>query len=183
MLLLIGCGEGSGTDPELDRGVGGTGGEMADLGAGGSGGTQQPDAGVPYIELGTGDRRYQVLEDEQIIPVIQGIQGGYHVWGAIRGDGFPDQDVIVDLTLSIDDHIYAQAHYTEPLFPRGADGLYDYPAVAVIFDSNDDVAPTNGLPMLLRAEVTPRDGMTLFDERVVIPDCCVLPTGMRTDPP
>jgi hypothetical protein len=41
--------------------------------------------------------------DFQDAAMAQGIQGGFHVWGAFRGAGFEPRDVIYEATLTTDD--------------------------------------------------------------------------------
>lgn len=54
-------------------------------GSGGGGGssTCEPPAGVGVFAMGTGERCFEPLTDGQEVPLMQGPQGGYHVWLAI----------------------------------------------------------------------------------------------------
>jgi hypothetical protein len=45
------------------------------------GGPKQSSAS---LELGTGDQRFITLNDGDPVPIIHGLQGGYHVWGSVR---------------------------------------------------------------------------------------------------
>lgn len=42
------------------------------------------DAGPPFIELGTGTREFEPLDDGDDIFIVQGPQGGYHFFGSLR---------------------------------------------------------------------------------------------------
>lgn len=134
-----------------------------------------PDAsaeGEGWVELGTGARRYEPLSAGQEVPIIAGIQGGFHVWGGFRGDGFADDEVRIRFELSRDGVSYAAADYTEFGLPRGRDGAFDYAAVAVVFCDNDEVQASSGQTMTLRLAVEAADGQVLTDAIEVVPRCC-----------
>lgn len=44
-----------------------------------------PDA--PRLELGTGTARFTRVEDGDVLPMVHGAQGGWHVWVAVRAEG------------------------------------------------------------------------------------------------
>ena len=134
-------------------------------------GVPEPDARAPFIEIGTGRRRWEPLVAGQEVPIIEGIQGGFHVWGAVRGDGFPAEDVEVAFELWLGERMVGEANYTEPEFPRGDDGLYDYPAVAVVYAENGEVRASSGMTMNLRVQVRSA-GQTFEDAVDVVPVCC-----------
>ncbi len=134
-------------------------------------GVPPPDATQPFVQVGTGRRRWEALEPGQEVPIIEGIQGGFHVWGAVRGDGFGATDVTIDFELHLDGRLVAEAHYEEPEFPRGDDGLYDYPAVAVIYTENAEVRRSTGSTMELSVVVT-SGGDRLEDSVQIVPVCC-----------
>lgn len=134
-----------------------------------------PDAAVGWVELGTGTRRFEALEPGQEVPIIQGIQGGYHVWGGFRGGGFDDSDVRLRFWLDLGDTTLGRADYSEfGLPPSRTDAdVYDYAGVAVVYESNDDVVPTAGRTMTLRIEVSSMgDGQVMTDSVEVVPICC-----------
>lgn len=145
-------------------------------------GAAPEDAGPPvdastaggWIELGTGARRFETLEAGQEVPIIMGIQGGFHVWGGFRGAGFPDDDVRLRFWLELDGEDIARADYFEFGLPRDrADpDLYAYAGVSVVYDSNDTVEPTSGRTMTLRVEVTADDGQVMRDSLEIVPICC-----------
>lgn len=125
-----------------------------------------------WVELGTGARRYEPLAAGEEVPIIRGPQGGFHVWGGFRGDGFADCEVRIRFELSIDGVPYAAADYTEFGLPRGDDGAFDYAAVAVVYEQNGDVEATSGRTMTLRLAVEADDGQVLTDSVDVVPVCC-----------
>lgn len=135
----------------------------------------EPSTGDGWIELGTGFRTFEPLEPGQQVPIIMGIQGGYHVWGGIRGGGFDDSDVRLRFQLDLDGATIARADYAEFGLPpdRRDPSLRAYPGVAVIYDDNDRVQPTSGRTMTLRVEVRSNaDGQVMTDETEVVPVCC-----------
>lgn len=135
----------------------------------------QTDAEVmlePWIQIGTGFRRYETLEPRQEVPIIAGIQGGFHVWGAFIGEGFDDIDVRVIYTMLLNGEVLAQADYTEFELPENSRGQFEYAGVSVIYHSNDDVEPTSGQEFLLKLRVESRDGQSFEDEIQIRPQCC-----------
>lgn len=125
-----------------------------------------------WVELGTGARQYEPLAAGEEVPIIRGPQGGFHVWGGFRGDGFADGEVRIRFELSLDGVPYATADYVEFGLPRGRDGVFDYAAVAVVYRQNDDVETTSGRTMTLRLAVEADDGQVLTDSVEVVPVCC-----------
>lgn len=125
-----------------------------------------------WVDLGTGARRYEPLDCGDAVPIIAGIQGGYHVWGGFRGGGFEDDEVRIRFELSLDGVVYARADYTEFGLPRGRDGAFDYAAVAVVYEDNDEVRVTSGRVMTLRIALEAADGQVLTDAVEVVPTCC-----------
>ena len=130
------------------------------------------DTGEPWIRIGTGFRRFEELESGQEVPIIAGIQGGFHVWGGFIGQGFDDVDVRILYTLDLEGMPYAAADYFEFDLPKNSRSEFEYAGVSVIYFDNDDVDLTTGLEMTLKVEVITRDGVTLQDERQLIPICC-----------
>lgn len=175
--LLGGCGDGDtapapdgATPPPADA-------RASDAGASASDADPRPrpdssTASGAFIEIGTGARNYQPLAGGDEIPIIAGPQGGFHVWGGFRGDGFDDSDVRIVFELSLGGETYARADYTEFSLPPGAGGGYDYAAVAVVYDQNSDVQTTSGETMTLRLSVESSDGQVLTDTIDVVPVCC-----------
>lgn len=128
-----------------------------------------------WIELGTGARSFEALDPGQQVPIIRGIQGGYHVWGAFRGGGFDDGEVRTLFWLDLDGQTIARADYSDFGLPpdRRDPTAFEYAGVAVIYDSNDAVQPTSGNAMTLRVEVQSLvDGQVLRDAMQVVPVCC-----------
>ncbi|MAD61591.1 MAG: hypothetical protein CMH49_08820 [Myxococcales bacterium] len=126
----------------------------------------------PWLRIGTGFRRYESLEDGQDVPIIAGIQGGFHVWGAFLGEGFDDIDLRVMYSMELDGEVLARADYTEFELPKNSRGEFEYAGVSVIYFENDDVERTSGEEFLLKLRIETRDGMSLEDQIVLRPQCC-----------
>ena len=126
----------------------------------------------PWIQMGTGFRRFESLEPAQRIPIIAGIQGGFHVWGAFQAGGFIGENINILFKLYLGDRHLAEADYFEYFLPVNSDDIFEYTGVSVIYFENDDVEPTSGQQMRLTLEVKTEDGIVLKDEMDVIPECC-----------
>jgi len=178
--------------PTSSQGGAGAGGVMMSLSAGDlarpqgaeeevdMGGSESPQGGgeggvsprAPYLELGTGFRRFEALSEGQTVPIIEGIQGGYHVWGALKGRGFLDSDISLLFELSLDGEVIAEADYFEFELPVDRAGDYVYPGVAVIYYENERVGPSSGQEMTLSLTVNTSDGQSFSDEIRLRPICC-----------
>jgi hypothetical protein len=74
-LLLVAC---SGS-----IGSGGNGGNGGSAGAGGSPPACDPPADAPAFGVGTGEVCYEPVTAGSVVPLMNGPQGGYHVWVGI----------------------------------------------------------------------------------------------------
>lgn len=55
------------------------------------------DAGeTAWIELGAGTDTYRRLEANDVVRIFEGPQGGYHIWAALRGQGFDPDEVTIE---------------------------------------------------------------------------------------
>ncbi len=61
-------------------------------GCGSDDGAGGPESG-PRVVLGTGREAFEALDSEGSVPLIKGIQGGFHVWTSFLAYGF-DTDVV-----------------------------------------------------------------------------------------
>jgi hypothetical protein len=128
--------------------------------------------GEAWIKIGTGFRRYEPLEEGQEVPVIAGIQGGFHVWGGFVGAGFDDTDVRITYSLELEGIPLATADYIEFELPKNHRGEFEYAGVSVIYFENDDVERTSGLEMTLKLSVETLNGQRLIDDQTLFPRCC-----------
>lgn len=120
----------------------------------------------PAMELGTGLTAFEPIVDGQDLPMIEGAQGGWHVWLSLRVRGLESPVVHVALV-------------TEPLpaeRPRQTTFLDISLQPAGEWDEVVGVAAVFTAPecfqdhdVRLSATVTDPTGATLADERVAIP--------------
>jgi hypothetical protein len=132
-----------------------------------------PDTTGPWMVVGTGLTEYVALDNCDHVPIVQGIQGGYHVWGALRAGGFAlEPNAFVRLTLELvdDGHVVARTDY-EDILPRDG-GDYEYLGVTVVFVEEGGFDPTAflGRPLLLRARVQLEGAVDVSDAVVVVPN-------------
>lgn len=127
-----------------------------------------------WVEVGGGARAFEPIEPGQRVPLVRGPQGGYHVWGGLRGAGFEPEGVTLDFRVVRPEggDPLAMANYVDFLEP-GTDGVFEYAAVAVIFrDDFPDPQVFHGERLRLELTVTDVDGLVLRDEVEFVADCC-----------
>lgn len=54
----------------------------------GGGASPSEPATAARLLLGTGEESYEPIEGEPVLPLVAGIQGGFHVWATFLGYGF-----------------------------------------------------------------------------------------------
>lgn len=135
-----------------------------------------PDAGPPTLELGTGDRTFEPLEDGDTLYIVQGPQAGYHFFGSMRATNIFGGDPF-DLSAEGNPQTTFEAFvgdmrvdamassYRQGLRPT-ENGL-EMVGRAVILDIEDD-SELAGAEVLFRVSVVDARGIMLSDERVVI---------------
>jgi hypothetical protein len=67
----------------------------------GSGGAASGDGSAvdgPRLDLGTGRTAFEPLGSEGTVPLIKGLQGGYHVWTSLHAYGFETDVLRMDMT-------------------------------------------------------------------------------------
>ena len=159
--------------------AGGAGGAGVDAGddappfMGGVSTESDPVHTEPWIDIGTGFRTFEELSSGAEVPIIAGIQGGFHVWGAFRGGLFDDQEVNILFELYLDGELIANADYFEFNLSRNNRGDFEYTGVSVIYFDNDRVEPSSGAEMTLTLTLTTRDDERLSDEIRLTPICCM----------
>jgi hypothetical protein len=128
-----------------------------------------PDIETAWIEIGTGARDFQPLVEGQEIPIILGIQNGWHIWGGLRGGGFDGDNVIIEFRLVQDGQVIGGAGYIDDL--TIIDDHFEYAGVAAIL-VNDNPDEVSGHPLVLALRLTTNAGDELFDSIEVLPRCC-----------
>lgn len=189
-VVAVACAPESRPSPAEDAGRAASGGEggaaaaPGERGGDGTGGSGLetdesaicPDAGEaavePFVTIGTGTSRYETLTAGESVDIIQGPQGGYHVWGALRAGGIDPHGVTLNFGLYLGEKLVAEAHYQDDLVATQVpEAPYEYTRVAVILIENDPGAVTDR-PARLTVELVPADGPPLTDEVEVRPLCC-----------
>jgi hypothetical protein len=135
------------------------------------------DAGTPApggasVVLGTGREKFEALDSEGSVPLIKGIQGGFHVWTSFLAYGFTPDVLEMNLTTRWDmiDESVLEMHGTVAVKPvTDATGNMAYAMLgwpASIFNP----ACSNGQGVQLDLTITDMDGHSASDSRRWIVD-------------
>ena len=124
----------------------------------------------PWMEIGTGVTEFEPLTEGQEIPIVQGPQGGYHVWGGLQGFNFEPDNAEISYLLIIDGETVADALYYDDI-PRVRD-RYEYSRVAVVLFDEIDPESVSGQTATLALRLRTADGEELTDQIDVVPICC-----------
>jgi hypothetical protein len=142
-------------------------------------GGDDPYTGPPELILGTGESSFESLTDGQNIYVVQGPQGGFHLFGSVRTRGIdpgnpedlsdpgnPTIDFRVFTTGTTEARIDAlAAHYIQGL--RSGGDYYEMIGRAVILDITDD-SELDNVPIRFELELVDSNGVMLSDSRNLI---------------
>lgn len=122
-------------------------------------------SGVATIEVGTGSSAFVPLQDMDPVTIINGPQGGSHIWGAIRTCGLDPSSV--DIVYKIDvvgAGGLSNTHFQMPLQPDegwwGTSGLTGF-----VWDPSY----VRGKQVLLIMDVTDSKGVHVSGQKVVVP--------------
>lgn len=130
----------------------------------------------PAVVLGTGDTEFSLYEDGAVtdVEIIFGIQGGQHIWGAVRAIGVDWREVTLSFTL--DDGV--GAHVTTPSttisrmegcdqeVPGCAEGMGEVVGLTVVLD---DPYAASDQTLTLTVTATDEAGRTAADEALIVP--------------
>ena len=134
-----------------------------------------PDLDVdPALVLGTGEVEFESLGEEgvPVLPLIRGVQGGYHIWASLRATGLDWRNVRLDFTLSdeegrpVDEPSRTQSEMnccTED----GCEGLGEIVGFPVLV--GEEPALVAGRTLTLLVEATDPDGRTASATRDLVP--------------
>lgn len=152
---LLACGSVEGTEPDgsID-----TGGDATD------------PAVDAVLEIGTGFPELEPLVCGQDVPIIQGIQGGYHIWGGFSATGLEPGTMAIDFGLDVGGVEVASASYEDS--PVAIDGRIDYAGVAVILHADQDPDALSGTAATLHVTVVDSVGASASDSVEIVPFCC-----------
>jgi len=101
------------------------------------GGTDgNPAASETSVVLGTGEAEFEPMDGEPTLRLVQGAQGGFHVWASMLAYGFSSPQLDMLLTTSVDDEpdsrlvMHARLTMRDVLDPSGnpAQSFAGFPA-------------------------------------------------------
>jgi hypothetical protein len=131
-----------------------------------------PPIEVPFedaysVVVGTGDKKYVALEDDSTVPLIHGIQDGYHVWTSLLAKGFQTDVLRMNLVTQFEGEagsavtMSGNLAVTPTADPEGAMvlGMFGWPA------SIDNPRCADGKRLILDLTVTDQDGHQAHDRR------------------
>jgi hypothetical protein len=131
----------------------------------------RPSGTRPYVLAGTGVLEYEPVSHCDELFVINGIQGGQHVWGGFEANGFRTTETVhIDFEVRQNDVRVARAEYVDRLVLVGE--RYEYPGVAIVLEDGVTGDDIDGIPAVMRVRVWNDDGLDLRDEVRFTPICC-----------
>ena len=132
-----------------------------------------PDLTVePSVRLGSGEVEFVPLSDgAQEVDLVNGIQGGWHVWGSVRVAGLDWTDVRLDFSLSAPggELVSAPSRTQAELScctEDDCDGVGELVGFPVLVD---EPVIAQGRNLTLAVVVTDPEGRTATADRAVIP--------------
>ena len=148
-------------------GNGVTGGSAGFAGSGGVAGAP-PDPVELVTQIGGGKDAFIVLADGDPVPVIMGVQGGYHIWTSVRIHDPTLKVVAVSLTSRFEDTgaLVGQPSKEAAVFDDAGDGWRVNLGMRSFIDAP---APVKGKRVTLRVEFAAADGRYGSDERTIVP--------------
>ena len=90
----------------------------------------------PSLVVGTGFPDYESVSEGDTPLFTHGPQGGFHLWGGFRAEGFNPDDVAIDFELRHEGEVIGSAFYEDRLRDMDSDGGYLYAGVAVAVTSD-----------------------------------------------
>lgn len=124
------------------------------------------DAGMPTLEVGTGEGAFSTFTDGDTLDLVRGCQGLQHVWIAIRTTGLNRRGVIVDLSFvrDRDGAVVSNPFVVRLSLDEQPDGTQVQAGLTLVVPEPDQAI---GEPLTLHATVTDQDGIELSSERAV----------------
>jgi hypothetical protein len=131
----------------------------------------------PEVILGTGLDAFVPLADGDDVTIVQGPQGGFHVYGSVRAAGlFPGNpdDLYADCNPTTEFRAYqgdvrvdlGASTYRQGLDP-GPEPYYQMIGRLVILDI-DSPAQLDGVSLRLEVTILDHDGLSAADQRLVV---------------
>jgi len=135
----------------------------------------------PSVSIGTGFPCLEPLGDDETVPIIMGIQGGFHVWGGFEARGLQPDGVEIDFKLVRDGVELASASYIDDIdaaygpasgCAAAPEGAYQYAGVAVVLFFDVQPESVSGASADLSIQLRDRRGVVVSDSVRVVPECC-----------
>jgi hypothetical protein len=154
--LAAACG-GDSAEPTSD-------GSSGDIGSSGDSGDEA------YVAIGTGFPSYIPVSDGDTLPIIEGIQGGFHLWGGFEVSGLEPIGLTIEFDLEWNGESIGGASYTDEL--SGDSNPFDYGGVAIIFSDNELPTQVSGQTVTVSVRLEDTAGVVVSNSVEVIPECC-----------
>lgn len=124
---------------------------------------------IGTLVLGTGEARFAPLEDGQAVNLYAGIQGGHHIFGALRAFGITDPSLVSLEFYVLDGAVRLTTWSTvvnlDPI--QGQDG-YEWYGVTVMFPLGTDPDMLNDLEVTLVLDARTSDNRLYTDARDIV---------------
>ena len=133
------------------------------------GGVPASYPGPPEVALGTGFDRFVPVADGDAVPIIKGIQGGYHIWGSVRARYVDPRQLHLVFTLFVGGGDTPTTIRHDHVDLTGTSDGLDYGehlGSAVFLPA---VMEVRNQPCRWRLEVTDLEGRTTSVERKITP--------------
>jgi hypothetical protein len=127
-----------------------------------------PDAAQLTVELGTGATEFTPVTDGEMVDLVLGPQGGYHIWTAVRVHDPAIDRALVNVTATFEDDGQFAGAPIGILVPLdlSPEGTRCYAGLTSFIDSP---AAASGRRVVLSLTVMTNTGGSGRDERVVVP--------------
>lgn len=128
------------------------------------------DAGPARLEVGAGEAAFEAFDDGDLVPLVMGPQGGYHVPVSVRVAGLDPRGTILDLRLTRDRDgaTVSQTFVVRVSLEALPTGLAEAWGLTLVVPEPDQAVEE---PLTLRVRVTERaesGGRTLELERRLV---------------
>ena len=124
------------------------------------------------FELGIGVEDFAEVMEGQELWFIPGIQGGFHIWGAIRAGAVDPVDTVMTFELFQEEQLLGGRILPQDLRCNGETGAFEYVGVPVELHYRKKPTDVANREMKMRVTLQERDGTMHVDEVVFMPRCC-----------
>lgn len=127
-----------------------------------------PPAPEPVLELGTGLDEFVPITDGDSVPIVHGIQGGYHIWGSLRARDLGPEQVRLHYTLTLEEtgELVSSVKIVVGLHPAENEDAWVSLGSFVFVPMPMQV---HGQDVLMQVEATDRASSTASDARRIRP--------------